>query len=809
MYKCHICKEIECFDIVNNLVLHYKIIHNLKANDDFQCFNCQQVYSLKSFRRHFKRSCKEISLNRDNFPFTATNILTAPTTNTDFELSQDVLPRDQNAIDILKTVEKSSIHFLCSLYGKPNLTRKLVEEIIQDITESFFKIIFKNIAEEFSSHINVTKVQHFKNILTALQNPFESVKTFHKFVQKTKDYNVYQDPSSFVIHNEVCEKSGITPSIDIVESDGIILPLHFQFQKFFELPGVYKSVKENTKNLISNSVPHLITTKIWKERISKFPSVKQENIIPFNLYFDDFESNNPLGSHGGCHSIGAVYYNFPSLPQWICSELDNIFVAMLFYSKYKNHGENAIFSELVKEIKKLEENGVTIKLLSGEYYQIFFVLGVITGDNLGLNTIMGYTKSFSSQFPCRICKCTKSEIYKKCKDDCNFHRNLKNYNRDTIQYTRVNERIANSGIREISVFNNIPSFHVVENLTVDIMHDLFEGVCHYDLCELINQFVIQDDFFSLDVLNNRTQLFIYGESENGNKPTVIKPDHVKKKKLNMSAREMWTFCRFLPIIIGDLVPRKNKHWELLINLNKIIDITLKSNFQETDLLTLENLISKHHDLYIQLFNANLKPKFHFMIHYPYVMKMIGPLKHFWSFRFESKHKVLKSYCNNTTSRRNLPLSLGIKSSLVFCQRIMSHTGIPEMISKLSKPGIIFKNQQFFFKLQNLATVCFHELCCYNALTYCKVPYTHNQYVSISTVKTTNIYRIECLIIFKDCPYIVCEKINTSEYLDHFNSYEICNGTELFYVYNIKDLNGPPVNHFFNPNGKKFTFVKFF
>lgn len=133
---------------------------------------------------------------------------------------------------------------------------------------------------------------------------------------------------------------------------------------------------------------------------------------------------------------------------------------------------------------------------------------------------------------------------------------------------------------------------------------------------------------------------------------------------------------------------------------------------------MEGLILKHHALYIKLFNANLKPKFHSMIHYPYVMQMLGPLKHFWSFRFESKHKVLKSYCNNIPSRRNLPLYLGINSSLIFCKRMISNVGIPVVISKVSKSEILLKDQPCFSKIRNiLAYKHFHGEFCYNALTY--------------------------------------------------------------------------------------------
>jgi len=38
-----------------------------------------------------------------------------------------------------------------------------------------------------------------------------------------------------------------------------------------------------------------------------------------------------------------------------------------------------------------------------------------------------------------------------------------------------------TGIKETCAFNILQSFHAVENYSVDIMHDLLEGVCVYEV----------------------------------------------------------------------------------------------------------------------------------------------------------------------------------------------------------------------------------------------------------------------------------------------------------------------------------------
>lgn len=37
--------------------------------------------------------------------------------------------------------------------------------------------------------------------------------------------------------------------------------------------------------------------------------------------------------------------------------------------------------------------------------------------------------------------------------------------------------------------NSLRSFHVTYNLCVDIMHALFEGVCHYYMCHVMKYYI--------------------------------------------------------------------------------------------------------------------------------------------------------------------------------------------------------------------------------------------------------------------------------------------------------------------------------
>ncbi|KAK0158075.1 hypothetical protein PV327_011161, partial [Microctonus hyperodae] len=76
----------------------------------------------------------------------------------------------------------------------------------------------------------------------------------------------------------------------------------------------------------------------------------------------------------------------------------------------------------------------------------------------------------------------------------------------------------------------------------------------------------------------------------------------------------------------------------------------------------------------KLLNEDLKPKFHYIVLYPHIMKLLGPLKFYSSIRFEAKHKKLKDTAKVTTSRRNPAHTLAIKLQYQLCFRLLSTHG---------------------------------------------------------------------------------------------------------------------------------------
>lgn len=148
------------------------------------------------------------------------------------------------------------------------------------------------------------------------------------------------------------------------------------------------------------------------------------------MYTDEFEINNPLGSHANFHSVSAFYYNFPLEEN--NSKLLCIFLsALIKHVDLKSFENNQCLQSLVNEINMLEKEGIEIVTQEGNFH-VFFILSVILGNNLGLNCLLEFSKSYSANFFCRFCKANKEITRIMHEEDLNYLRNVQNYSEDVV-----------------------------------------------------------------------------------------------------------------------------------------------------------------------------------------------------------------------------------------------------------------------------------------------------------------------------------------------------------------------------------------
>jgi len=220
-----------------------------------------------------------------------------------------------------------------------------------------------------------------------------------------------------------------------------------------------------------------------------------------------------------------------------------------------------------------------------------------------------------------MCKQHRDEMATTTVVDHSILRTLQSYSDDVNM-----QALEMTGIKQKCVWEAIPSFSFISSICFDIMHDLFEGVCSYDLALIIRHLVYFKKFLSLETLNNRIFYFDYGPTESGNAVPRINREHLLSGKLKFSATEMLCFVRYFGLMIGDLIPNEDDCWLLYIKLKSIVDIVTAPYVNIRSLNYLATLISEHHKMYLSAFpDMTLKPKHHYMLHYRQIMRNVGPL----------------------------------------------------------------------------------------------------------------------------------------------------------------------------------------
>lgn len=295
-------------------------------------------------------------------------------------------------------------------------------------------------------------------------------------------------------------------------------------------------------------------------------------------------------------------------------------------------------------------------------------LAQFCGDNLGLNGILGYTESFSASSVCRSCTIKKAGLWQQTTENLDLMRNKANYSAD-LQISNP----AETGIKTDCSLNTLQNYHVTDNSVFDVMHDILEGIGGLEV-KLVLGSLIEDKLVTLDQVNYRITSFDYGFSDVRNNPSSIKPQDLKNPdgSFRQTASQTWCLLRLLPLMIGDLVPEGNKHWELLLCLLACMEIIFSPELTHGVVLFLRHLIAEHHSLFLDLYpDRHLKPKHHFMTHYPGAVMKLGPLLHFWSMRFEAKHAFFKQVSHVTCNFRNICKTQAFKHQMMMCYTLLS------------------------------------------------------------------------------------------------------------------------------------------
>lgn len=333
----------------------------------------------------------------------------------------------------------------------------------------------------------------------------------------------------------------------------------------------------------------------------------------------------------------------------------------------KKYGYNKILQPLIRQLEELKTDGITIYGNDNIEHNLKFILWQFNGDNLGIQKLFGLVEGFNSNYYCRFCTLHKNDMSSCTKEvSAQFARTREIYENQLTDVLSGTKTVSETGINDSCCLNELGYWHVTKNFTVDCMHDIFEGWGSSELRLILKQFIFNDKFFTLSLLNARLKSFNYGFCDVKNKPTALTREQLNKpnSSTRQSAAQMWCLIRILSLLIGDKIPVDNTYWHLYLLILKILDIVMAPRISISETFLLQELIYEHHNLFLLLFSdRRLTPKQHFLMHYPRVIRELDPPIRYWNMRYESRHYNFKKLAASSGNFINVCKTLAYRNQI--------------------------------------------------------------------------------------------------------------------------------------------------
>ncbi|XP_056466516.1 uncharacterized protein LOC130405457 [Gadus chalcogrammus] len=405
MFTCDICKvqHRNC----SLLCRHLKFQHGLYPGRSLRMrcgeAGCSFVFrTYFGYQRHLSRAHKDGG-DSDS----VSDVEFVPATNVGVSVSQQVNVDPPATVTTHIPIDKTKILDMCSSViaqlqssGVPESTVQGLVGSMEELVDDIHAHAKETVVECLSSEASGDTLKKVQDCFGQLDNPFSSLNTESK------------------------RKKHLEEKWKIVEPVEYILGLRFDTRRD-RTTGTYRQVPVNDKFMYVPIMGSLSSMFRNRELSNSFQKTKphqegfyrdvndgsyfrnhilfsqQENALQIQLYYDDFETANPLGSKKGIHKLGCIYFILRNLSPKLNSVLMNIHLVALFHSEdLKKYGFDPILKPLLNDLKILEADGMQVPFqptpLKGSVFQV-------TGDNLAIHGLFGFVESFSAKYCCRFC----------------------------------------------------------------------------------------------------------------------------------------------------------------------------------------------------------------------------------------------------------------------------------------------------------------------------------------------------------------------------------------------------------------------
>ena len=454
---------------------------------------------------------------------------------------------------------------------------------------------------------------------------------------------------------------------------GYIVPFKESLKQFLSIKEVYEAV------LLSFQSNNVITPPsnnnycdVWDGHYIKEHNYYIEHcgrIICFQVYMDEFEPANPLGSKKSKHKVSVFYWQIMNLPPMLRSSLRSIqLLGIVSSDLLKSRGVDVFLKPFIDDLLLLRD-GLTFNI-GNEERKWFGILLHFIGDMPASNFVGGFKEGVGfARLPCRSCMIVRTDLETiHHESDCILRNNiiygqqvLEIENAAEISQAAKDTVSINYGINRRSPFDRLGYFDSTKCFMHDLMHVIPEGVLNHCSALLLRHLIL-DPVIKLSLNDvNRKISTLKSDREFTVSPQIRLNEILELKKLSFSSSEMMSFSMCLPIVLADFVSIDNPYFANYLLLLEIISSLQCYSFQDKDLVLLATNIEMHNRNHVLLYPTNvdsaskaITPKLHTLIHFPSQIRLFGPPRYSWCFRYESKNARFKKVMRRNCNFRNVP-----------------------------------------------------------------------------------------------------------------------------------------------------------
>jgi hypothetical protein len=387
--------------------------------------------------------------------------------------------------------------------------------------------------------------------------------------------------------------------------------------------------------------------------------------VQIQLFYDGMGTTNPLRGQSVMCNMGVFYYVIKNFPDSFNSCFANVhLLAFCYEHDIKVHGFRPVLDKFCSEITKLSTSGFDLMLPGLGHRKIYVCLCQVTCDNLALNGLMGFVESFSGDYFCTMCYTTNEEMQSGFTEECFDMRSPDKYIKDVGklgQSAVLHER----GVRRDCELNNIPGYHVTQNFSNDIMHTLLEGSVPITVGCVLYSLVCEKKLFTLEELNKWiTQFWNLLNVDKQKRPPCLNRLQPPGCGLSpsMKASQCWGLIKYLPLIIGHRIDADDEHCKLLLQMCELVDISFSPRFSSGMIAYMKELINTYLVMFKQLYgdHVTIKPKQHFLVHFPTIVRKSGPLIGMSCLKYELKNSFFKRSAHVVCNFKNICKTLAFR-----------------------------------------------------------------------------------------------------------------------------------------------------